>query len=216
MTQNKTKSSLLKLDHKDQYFSTLLPTHNTSRLLYRFYLEQYQHRVFQLENELTDLGALDAVTYATRSVQEIQRGTRTQRLLTRIKELKKELRICQYRTTRTLSPVETGEKYPRLSKESPPVPDHPPVGDVPLPEWLLRSMNESPAQSIDQKQRLELISKSSVLTLAGEVLSTSSPGQESNYREIFCNFEPVRAMPQLTKLASLKRSPSFSDLNINC
>eukprot|EP00210_Caulerpa_lentillifera_P004704 g4488.t1 len=151
--------------------------------LYRFFFDQYSDRIVQLESELTDLVAIDAIEYAKRSVLEIQNGTRTQQLLSRIKQLRKELRICQYRTTSSYSPSDDLERYPRIPIEDPPCPDEHPEVECPLPEWLVRNMKENPVKTIDQKRRLELLSESSVLTLAGRVVSTCPIEQKSRYHE---------------------------------
>lgn len=132
----------------------------------------------QLVTELDALLYLGRAGYAEKCSADVETGIRSQKILTEMKSLRTELRLCHFKTRKACS----------CDSETSPAPQRPVQVtervERPLPEWITKAMQNIQPLTAEQQRRLKLQAESSVLTLAGRTLSMPT-NQTPTYHEIF-------------------------------
>ena len=161
------------------------------RSVVRYYYDIYEARCCQLMNELDELRELGRTAYAEQRSRDVTTGNRSQHVLSSIKDLRRELQLCQLGTLKTEGPLALEETSlpttTAIPKPTLPPPASRPEGfqEYPVPEWITREMQNRTPLTPWQQQRAQIQAASSVLTLAGRVLSVPSVDVVPRYFEIF-------------------------------
>ena len=162
--------------------------------------------------ELEELRELGRTAYAEQCSRDVMTGNRSQHVLSCIKDLRRELQLCQFGTLKREGPTAL-EEAPISTATAIPKPSLPPPAsqpesfqEYPVPEWITREMQNRKPLTAPQQQRVQIQAASSVLTLAGRVLSVPSVDVVPRYFEIF----------NLHHSADDKKAPSLPELSEKC
>ena len=133
--------------------------------------------------ELEEMLQIGQEGFAEQCSNEVQKGIRSQKILVKMKSLRTELHLCQFRTLKSDLSMEPAT--PKKHKVQQDIVDPMKRLERPLPEWITREMQNVKPLTAEKRHRLKLQKESNLLTLAGRVLSMPSMDMTPRYHEIF-------------------------------